>query len=115
VGKFSDIKKTIDDGAGEGATRKIDVSDFAPVSGSIGRDPSRDDEIADRIARKHGLPGEPVSRVKLVRGSVVMDKVFVQGPITTINRFKELCNDRGGITYAEALKLLLDRYDETNR
>ena len=100
--------------AGQGKVKKepstIDLSDFAPKS-AADRDPQRDQEIADRVARRHNLAEEPVTRVALKRGTVVNDNLFIKGPLTTLNRFRQLCNNLGGVPYHEALELLLDRND----
>ena len=88
----------------------IDLSDFSPKA-SVDRDPHRDQEIADRVARRHNLAEEPISRVPLKRGTVVNDNLFIKGPLTTLNRFRRFCNDLGGVPYHEALALLLDRND----
>tara|TARA_B100000678_G_scaffold265555_1_gene249765 strand:+ start:5232 stop:5576 length:345 start_codon:yes stop_codon:yes gene_type:complete len=104
--------------AGESVSGKpqpLDLSDFSSGGSERRGNPREDQEIADRVARRHGLAEEPVGRVPLKRGSTVTDKIFISGPLATLNRFRELCNDRGGIPYHEALQLLLDRYDGADR
>lgn len=103
-------------GEGKGAStgQSLDLSDFEPVARTES-DPRKDEEIADRVARRHNLAEEPVGRVALTRNSRVTDNLFIKGPLTTLNRFRQLCNDHGGITYSRALELLLDHYDETKR
>lgn len=88
----------------------LDLSDFSPGLSERRGDPKEDEAIADRVAQRRGLAEEPVRRVPLKRGSTVNDKLFISGPITVLNRFRELCNETGG-TYAEVLERLLDGHD----
>lgn len=110
---FAKLKiEPTDDNAGG---RKLDLSDFAPTAHERRGDPETDQAIADRIARRRGLAEEPVQRVALKRGSIVNDKIFISGPLRVLNRFRELCNDLGGKTYAEVLERLMDNWDDQPR
>lgn len=88
----------------------LKLDDFAPQK-NVDRDPLEDEKIADRVAERHKLAEEPVKRVALKRGSVVKDRIMIEGPITTLNRLRQLCNDLGGVPYHQALERLLDRND----
>lgn len=88
----------------------LDLSDFAPGLSERRGDPKEDEAVADRVAQRRGLAEEPVRRVPLKRGSTVNDKLFISGPLTVLNRFRELCNETGG-TYAEVLERLLDNHE----
>lgn len=97
---------------GEGLRpERLDLSDFKPGLSERRGDPKEDEAVADRVAQRRGLAEEPIRRVPLKRGSTVNDKLFISGPLTVLNRFRELCNDTGG-TYAEVLERLLDSHDQ---
>ncbi|MEM6409949.1 MAG: hypothetical protein AAF683_00270 [Pseudomonadota bacterium] len=102
------------EGRAQASADALDLSDFKPAESSQ-RDAQEDQKIADRVAQRHNLAEEPIVRVPVKRGAVVNDNLFVKGPIVTLNRFRQLCNDKGGITYADALRLLLDHYDASEK
>jgi hypothetical protein len=89
---------------------KLDLSGFkaAPLGE---REVTRDDErTADRVAERHGLAVEPPGRVQLNRGKSVQDRMFVQGPLSTLNRFRSYCNDQG-VPLHKGLEMLLDQVE----
>jgi hypothetical protein len=92
------------------SSSKLDLTRF---EGHVGGDEpmSREDiRIADRVAERNSLPGEPVGRVQLNRGRKVNDRIFVQGPITTLNRFRLFCNDQD-VPLHKGLEMLLDQFE----
>ncbi len=95
------------EGRADGPSPKLDLSRFEGQDG--GDEPmSREDiRIADRVAERNSLPGEPVGRVQLNRGKKVNDRIFVQGPIATLNRFRLFCNDHD-VPLHKGLEMLLD-------
>ncbi len=109
MSKFSEIGKGR---APAPSTTSLDISDFEPGS-PVPRNPVADQQVADRVASRRGLTESPVQRVPLKRTALVKDRLMIEGPLSTLNRFRELCNDLGGRPYHEALAFLLDRHDET--
>lgn len=91
----------------------LDLSDFSPARTSE-RDPVSDQEIADRVAARRNMPAEAARRVPLTRNAGLKDRIMVEGPLETINRFRELSNQLGS-TYHETMRVLLDQYDEHRR
>lgn len=91
----------------EGSGNKLDLSAFSG-SRPVPREVSVEDErVADRVAQRQGIPGEPAGRVQLNRGKTVQDRMFVQGPLETLNRFRSFCNDKG-VPLHRGLEMLLD-------
>lgn len=89
---------------------KLNLSGFKPGTG-VSREATAEEEmVADRVAERHGLPGEPVGRVPLNRGKTVQDRMFVQGPLLTLNRFRSFCNERA-VPLHKGLEMLLDQFD----
>jgi hypothetical protein len=110
MSKFADIGKAR---APATSSRGLDVSDFTPAQASE-RDPVIDQQIADRVATRRNMPAEAIRRVPLTRNAGLKDRIMVEGPLETLNRFRELSNQLG-CTYHETMKALLDRYDEQRR
>lgn len=87
---------------------KLDLGSFRSASVAP-REVSIDEErVADRVAERHGLHGEPMGRVQLSRGKTVQDRMFVQGPLATLNRFRTYCNNMG-VPLHKGLEMLLDQ------
>lgn len=89
---------------------KLDLTGFKPGVGAVRDAPADEERVADRVAERHGLPGDPVGRVPLNRGKTVQDRMFVQGPLATLNRFRSFCNDRS-VPLHKGLEMLLDQFD----
>ncbi|MBK8375839.1 MAG: hypothetical protein IPL18_13675 [Sphingomonadales bacterium] len=86
---------------------KLDLSSFGAPEIAERPLTLEDERIADRVAERNALPGEAVERVQLNRGKKVNDRIFVQGPISTLNRFRRFCNDKD-VPLHKGLELLLD-------
>lgn len=103
--------------SGEGDAKfggsKLDLARFDGPE-TLGRRMSLEDErIADRVAERNSLPGESVGRVQLNRGKKVNDRIFVQGPISTLNRFRLFCNDHD-VPLHKGLEMLLDLHSRSS-
>jgi hypothetical protein len=86
---------------------KLDLTAFQASSEPQRVLTAEDEVLADKIAERRGIPGDEVGRVQLSRGSTVQDRMFVQGPLTTLNRFRRFCNEKG-VPLHKGLEILLD-------
>jgi hypothetical protein len=85
---------------------KVDLTGIkqsAPVPSHV---LEQEQKVADRVAAARNMPGEPVGRVPLKRGSGVRDRVLIEGPIEIMNDFRTFCN-RHDVSMAAGLALLM--------
>lgn len=69
---------------------------------------AEEQKVADRVAASRNMPGEPVGRVPLKRGTGVRDRVLIEGPMEVMNEFRTFCN-RHDVSMAAGLALLLKK------
>lgn len=89
---------------------KLDITSFKPLAEGAREISVEEERVADRVAERRGLPAEPEGRIQLDRGKTVQDRMFVQGPLVTLNRFRKYCNENR-VSLHKGLELLLDRAD----
>jgi hypothetical protein len=93
--------------SGFGKLGKLNLDGFKPAEEEPREVSVQEERLADRIAERHGLAAEPVGRVQLNRNKSIQDRMFVQGPLVTLNRFRVFCNEKG-VPLHKGLEILLD-------